>query len=177
MDDNRQQESVQGFFAESRELVRRGRQVWRLLLRRHRVALAVAALAMALVSGCNTAIPLLLGELFNSVKAGIDQGLSAMQVYGIAAIFLGIIGAAVLLREGLQLVRRYMVEKTCTGIASDMTVRVLACLIKADLSAVTADKLGALQSRISRSVQGYVRFIRLGFLDFFPPLLTGLFAI
>src|SRR5262249_18344440 len=36
---------------------------------------------------------------------------------------------------------------------------------------------GALEGRISRSVVGFVRFLRLGFLDFFPPVFSGLFAL
>ena len=34
-----------------------------------------------------------------------------------------------------------------------------------------------LHGRITRSVDGYVRFLRLAFLSFFPALLTGLFAL
>ena len=39
------------------------------------------------------------------------------------------------------------------------------------------EKVGALHGRMLRSVSGLVRFLRLSFLDFFPAILTGLFAL
>src|SRR5262249_4763021 len=59
----------------------------------------------------------------------------------------------------------------------DMTVRLVAHLMKVDLGTLTHDKVGALHGRITRSIDGFVRFLRLGFLTFLPALLTGLFAL
>jgi ATP-binding cassette subfamily B protein len=132
---------------------------------------------MGLVSACNTAFPLLLGKLLDGVKSGAEQGLSSMAVYRIAGFFLTLIAGALFLREVLHVVRRYLVENTCTRIEKDMTVKVFSRLMKAELTALTEDKIGALHSRISRSVIGFIRFIRLAFLNFFPPLLTGIFAL
>ena len=75
------------------------------------------------------------------------------------------------------MLRRYLVETRCTRLEQLLIVRVIGHLMKADLASFTQDKIGALQGRISRSVVGAVRFLRLGLLDFLPPLLTGLFAI
>src|SRR5262249_42557675 len=36
---------------------------------------------------------------------------------------------------------------------------------------------GALHGRVFRSIDGYMRLLRLSFLDFFPAVLTGLFAL
>ena len=91
--------------------------------------------------------------------------------------FLALIAGAYVLREVLNVIRRYLVENSCTHIEKSMTVLVVSHLMKMDLTTLTEDKVGALQGRISRSVVGFVRFIRLAFLDFFPPLLTGIFAI
>jgi Amt family ammonium transporter len=48
--------------------------------------------------------------------------------------------------------------------------------MKVELGTLTHEKVGALNGRISRSVTGFVRFLRLSFLDFFPALITGTFA-
>ncbi|MGL4554113.1 MAG: ABC transporter ATP-binding protein, partial [Gemmataceae bacterium] len=66
---------------------------------------------------------------------------------------------------------------TSTRIEKAMTIRVVGHITRMDLGTLTAEKVGALQGRIGRSVSGLVRFVRLGFLDFFPPLLTGAFAL
>jgi ATP-binding cassette subfamily B protein len=74
-------------------------------------------------------------------------------------------------------VRSYIVERTCTQIEKAMTVHVFSHLMRIDLGALTQEKIGAIQGRLTRDVVGFVRFIRLAFLDFLPPLLTGALAI
>jgi ATP-binding cassette subfamily B protein len=166
-----------GFFRETGRILHHARNVWHLIPRSHKLALGGAALLMGLVSACNTALPLLLGQLLDGVKKGTDKGLTGSSLYQIAGLYLGLIALAYLLREVLQVAQRYLVENSCTRIEKTMTVKVVAHLMRVELVALTAEKIGALQGRISRSVIGFVRFLRLGFLDFFPPLLTGVFAL
>ena len=168
---------VKGFSGEARLILATAWQVWRLVPRRHKFGLGGAALLMALVSACNTGIPLLLGQLLDRVKAGADQGLSAERLYQIAGLFLLFIAGAYVLREVLNVIRRYLVENTCTHIEKTMTIKVVAHLMKVELGTLTQAKVGALQGRIGRSVVGFVRFVRLAFLDFFPPMVTGFFAL
>lgn len=165
------------FWHEIRLILKNAREVWHLIPPWHKRALGAAALLMAAVSGCNTAFPLLLGQLLDRVKTASDAGAAPPVMYQIAGEFLGIIGGVFLVREALQVVRRYLVESSCTRMQKGMTVHLFSHLMKAELTTLTQDKIGALQSRISRCVVEFVRFIRLGFLDFFPPLLTGMFAL
>jgi ATP-binding cassette subfamily B protein len=166
-----------GFWHELRIILKRGRQVWRLVPHRHKVAFGIAALIMALTSACNTALPLFLGKLVDQVKHGTEQNFGADALYRVAACYLALIAGAYLLREGLQVVRRYLVENSCTRIEKVMTLKLISHLMKVDLGRLSHEKIGALHGRISRSVVGFVRFLRLGFLDFFPALLTGAFAL
>ena len=85
-----------GFASELRLTLRRARQVWKLVPRKHKVALGCAALVMALTSACNTAMPLLLGRLVDGVKTGTDQGWSGAVLFRVAALYLSLIGAAFL---------------------------------------------------------------------------------
>ena len=71
-----------------------------------------------------------------------------------ALIYLVVIGCVYLLREAINVVRRYFVENTCTRIDRDMTVRVVGHLLKVDMRTFTHEKVGALHGRISRSVEG-----------------------
>jgi ATP-binding cassette subfamily B protein len=166
-----------GLRHELRLILSRGRQVWRLIPLRHRLALGGAALLMAFTSAANTAMPLLLGSLVDRIKSGTEANLGTNALYQTALLFLGLIALAYLVREALQVARRYLVENTCTRIDRDMMVRLVSHLLRVDLSSLTHEKVGALHGRITRSVDGYVRFLRLGFLTFFPALLTGLFAL
>jgi ATP-binding cassette subfamily B protein len=169
-----------GLYNSLRLIVRRGRQVWRLVPARHKFALGGAALLMAVTSGANTLIPLLLGTLVDQLQRlqrDSAAGGAPDALFGIALRYLVLIGAVYLVREALNVVRRYFVENTCTRIDRDMTVRVVGHLLKVNLGHLTHEKVGALHGRISRSVEGFVRFLRLFFLDFFPAILTGVFAL
>ena len=166
-----------GIAAEIRLILRRGRQVWRLVPVKHKLGLAFAAAIMAAVSLCNTALPLLLGRLVNAVKAATEGEATPAASYTVAVEILILIGAAYLLRESLNVARRYFVENSCTRINRDMCVRVVNHLMKVNLATLSKEKVGALHGRIYRSVEGFVRFLRLSFLDFAPALLTGMFAL
>jgi ATP-binding cassette subfamily B protein len=158
-------------------IARQAREVWRIVPAVHKWALGSAALVMAVTSICNTAMPLLLGKLLDRIKTGSEEGLPRPTLYWIAAWFLGMIGVAYLLRETLNVVRRYLVENTCTRINRDMTVQLVDHMMKVDLAVLNRERTGTLNGRISRSVDGFVRFLRLSFLDFFPAVFTGAFAL
>src|SRR5436305_15352773 len=95
-------------------ILKRGRQVWRLVSLRHRLALGAGALLMALTSVVNTSIPLFLGRLVDQVKTQAEAVPNAAAIYHTAAFYLGVIGGAYVLREGPQVVRRHFVEGPCT---------------------------------------------------------------
>jgi len=158
-------------------ILRQSRQVWRLVPSRHKVAFILAAVVMAVASAVGIAVPLLLGRLVDQVKSGTEQGLQPTDLYRSAGLFLGLIAAAYVGRELLQVARRYMIENSCTRLEKVLTVKVVSHLLKVDLSRMTTEKVGALHGRIGRSVVGFVRFLRLAFLDFFPPLVGGVFAL
>lgn len=166
-----------GFVAELLLIARRAREAWRLVPRQHKLALGSAALVMALTSLCNTSMPILLGMLVDGVQGGTQTTQGSESLYRLASKFLLLIGAAYLVREALNVVRRYLVENTCTRINREISLRLLAHLMKVHLDALSRDKVGALHGKIFRSVDGLVRFVRLSFLDFIPALFTGLFAL
>ncbi len=156
---------------------RRGVEVWRIVSGRHKAALACATLLMGLTSAANTAMPLFLGDLVDGVRRGLQERQPPRAIYGAALTWLGFIGVAYVLREALGVLRRYLVENTCTRIDRDLMVRLVSHLLEVDLSRFTHEKVGALHGRISRSVDGFVRLLRLVFLDFFPAAMSGGFAL
>jgi ATP-binding cassette, subfamily B, bacterial len=165
------------FLAEVRELAVTARKTWRMLSRSHRCALLGAVVIMALGGATATALPLLSGQLVDRVATGIQAGEARASILAAVVSVLGGIAALVLVRELLQVVRRYLVENTCTRIERSMSVRVVSHLMQADLSNLTHERVGALHGKIFRSVGGYMRLLRLSFLDFFPAALVGTFAI
>src|SRR5947209_3353079 len=115
------QKKNRGFGSELRVIARRARQVWRLVPRRHKLALGGASLVMAIGSGASTAIPLLIAGLVDRVKTGLDHRSPNDAIYQSCGILLAFIAVVYLLRETLNVLRRYLVEATCTRVDRDMT--------------------------------------------------------
>jgi len=166
-----------GIGAELRLIAQRGRKVWSLVPGRHKFALGGAAVIMALTSASNTALPLLLGSLVEAIQLGTDQRKPRNELFEAALWVLGTIAVVYVVREGLHIVRRFLVENACTLINRDIGLRLIKHTMKMDLGTLAHDKVGALHGRIFRSIDGLVRFLRLAFLDFFPAIVTGLFAL
>jgi ATP-binding cassette, subfamily B, bacterial len=158
-------------------IIRQGGQVWKLIPWRHRLSLAGAVAIMSVASAANTAIALCMGKIVDVVNPQTNPTQSQAELTQVAAMYLGIIGGAYLMREVMNVLRRFLVENTCTRIDRDMSVRVISHLLKVDLSVLAQDQVGALYGRITRGVDGMVRFLRVGFLDFVPALMMGAFAL
>jgi ATP-binding cassette subfamily B protein len=165
------------FWSELRLICRRARQVWALVPRRHKWALGGAAGLMALTSAAAVVIPLALGHLVDDVGDGVRRAAPAPELFRTAGTILGVIAVFVVLRELLNVVRRFLVENTCTRIDKHLSVKVVSHLLTVELGSLTHEKIGSLNGRISRSVDAYMLFLRAGFLDFFPAAFTGLLAL
>jgi ATP-binding cassette subfamily B protein len=166
-----------GIAAEVGLLLRRGREVWHLVPRIHKWALAGAAVVMACTSACGIALALFMGRLVDGIKPDILKSQTNDTLYHMAALWLGLIGAAYLLREILNVLRRYLVTNTCTRINRDMSLQLMSHMMSVPLATLQREKVGTLQGRIFRSVDGLVRFLRLNFMEFIPAFFTGLFAL
>jgi ATP-binding cassette subfamily B protein len=158
-------------------LLRTARQVWRIIARRHRWALTGAVVIMAVAGVANTVLPLLSGRLVDRVSSGVLAHEPREDIIATASVLLLFVGIMVIVRELLQVIRRYLVENTCTRIERQLTVKVVSHLMQADLSLLTHEKIGALHGRLFRSVDGFMRLLRLSFLDFFPTVVIGTFAV
>jgi ATP-binding cassette subfamily B protein len=165
------------FWSELRLICRRARQVWAMVPRRHKGALGFAAVLMGLTSATAVAVPLAMGRLVDDVGNGVRRGAPALELFWTAATILGLIAAFVLLRELFNVLRRFLVENTCTRIDKYLSVKVVSHLLTVELGSLTHEKIGSLNGRISRNVDAFMRFLRAGFLDFFPAALTGLLAL
>lgn len=149
----------------------RRKQIWSLVDKPDRLAFGGAVVVMAIASLLETGIALLLGRFTGEALNRKDELMS------FAAWSLALLAGAYLLKESLALLRRYLVHKTASRIEKDMTVRLISHLLTVNLSALSHERVGTLHGRISRSVEGFVKFLKIVFTDFAPAILTALFAI
>ena len=161
---------------ESKALVQCGIQAWTMVPAWHRAALGAASVMMAINSVANIYQALLLGQLVDRIHNGLGT-VPEDALFWSAMQLLGIIALLYLIRETLNVLRRYTVENSCTTINRDMQLRVVRHVMKYDMQQLQGEKLGTLHGKIFRSVDGLVQFVRLMFLDFLPAIFLGLFAL
>ena len=166
-----------GLWREVKDIARRGRDVWNLIPGGQKRSLFGAVLVMAGWAAAATAIPLTLGKLFNDLQRGVEAGLDREALMRLSIGSLTLIGIAYLVRESMSVLRRFLVENSCTRIDKDLCVRLVSHLMEVDLATLSHEQVGALHGRIHRSVEGYVRFLRIAFQDFFPAILSGSIAL
>src|SRR6188474_1836390 len=102
--------STPGFRSEFRLILRRVGQVWRLVPRGHKFALGGSTLLMSVSCACGTMVALLLGRLISEVGAAAGQGRSRAELVHLAGYYLALLAGVYLLREFLNVVRRYLAE-------------------------------------------------------------------
>ena len=177
MDKSTDVASSENWGGELRRLAGRGREVWKLVSRKRKRALAFATLIMVLISAGNTAVALQLGRLVDGIQAGLKDNSPNEVLYFAAGSVLLTVAVIYLIREALNVVRRSLVGESCIGINRDMQIEVVDHLMKVDLNLLSQERIGTLHGKIFRSVDGFVRFVRLMFLDCLPALATGVFAL
>ena len=153
----------------------RRRQIWRLISRRDKLAFGASVVTMAVVAQLVAIMPVLLGKFTTQITE--VAGRSNAELMRLTGIFLSILAAIYVVKESLQLLRRWFVQRATARIEGDMTVRLVSHLLKVDLSTFAADRVGSLHGRITRSVEGFVKFLKVSFTDFVPAMQDAAFSL
>ncbi len=163
--------------ADCRLFIGRLREALRLVPSRYELRLCLAALIIAATSAAGTVVALMLGKLIDHIQSGLVKQAPQEELFMSVAKILGVICAVYVVREGLNVLRRSLVDTSCTAINCHMQNKVVAQILKTNLNAMAREKIGTLHGKIFRSVDGLVHFIRLACLDCLPALFTGIFAL
>lgn len=90
---------------------------------------------------------------------------------------LALIAACIVGREIAIWGRKFIVETIGTRIEREEFINVIQRLLTMDLSVMVNEQIGALHTRIQRSIEGVVRLVKLLFMDFFPTTVQAAIAI
>jgi ABC-type multidrug transport system fused ATPase/permease subunit len=151
--------SFHGFWNEVQLVYRSAHQVWSLMAVWQKVILGLAAVLMMAVTACNISFPVLMGRLVDGVQNANEEDRTA--IWHASLVILFWIAGIYLTREFLQIVRRAFVESACTGFEQQLSLRMIEHLMKADLAQLSQESIGSLHGRMTCSVVGTVRFVRL----------------
>ncbi len=142
------------------------------LEKREKTNLAISTVLIA-VAGFLANLPaIILGKFVDKIINLSDP------TFSIAIPFLATIITLVILKEILTVIRKYLIENIATQTDKKLTVKTIERLLRTDITEfINKYQIGALHGRIFRSIQGLIKLIKLGFLDFFPTFFTAIAAI
>jgi len=149
--------------------------IWRQLGKAARWGLLGGIATIALAAWLNSLIPVILGDLASNTgnhmraSTGIPFDVAKVALLSLLGCFAG--------RELANLARKYILHRITTTTERDSAVRLVGHLLRLDLSKLREFQSGALQGRIRRCVDGYVRLLHLTFMDMVPAIFTALFAV
>ncbi len=160
------------FFQEFKEIFQGLGRVSGLLHRNEKISLGVAT-AIMLAAGLLVNLPAVILGRF------VDQMIEMSNpTFEIAVPFLILIVVILVTKEALTVLRKYLVENVATQTEKKQTVAVIDRLLRTDLNDfINKYQIGALHGKIFRSIQGLIRLLKLGFLDFFPVFFSALAAL
>jgi len=106
---------------------------------------------------------IILGKLVDQLVGG--YGIQ----FNVVVPFIILLGVVILVREGLTVVLKYIIQNIATQTGKDQTVQVIERLLKVDIGGyLYQQQIGSLYGRIFRSIEGHINILKLTFLDFMP---------
>ncbi len=155
------------------QLYVQAKRIWSSLSRRERTLLTLALALMAVTGFLASVPPLIIGGLIDRILRSNGQNLAEIALPSVM-----IIVVAFVLRECLQVCRKYLIESVCTLIEKQKLIEAVSHVLQLDFSsAEKSEATGALNGRIHRSVEGFIRLLKLCFLDLFPITIIAFFAL
>ena len=134
-----------------------------LLSPKEKRSLYIATFIMLITGILTNAPAVILGKLVDQLAGG-----DVIQ-FDVVVPFIILLSLVILVREGLTVVRKYLIENIATQTDKAQTVQVIERLLKVDIGGfLYQQQIGALYGRIFRSIEGLVSIIKLTFLDFLP---------
>ena len=126
------------------------------------VGMLVAFAIMIVVGWLLNRPSLLLGAIVDKIIEGNQQTFTDVLP------FLELIATMLVGAEILTIIRKLIVERTSTNLEAEEFYIVLVHIASLDLTQLANERLGALNVRIHRSIEGVTRLLKVCFLDFLP---------
>ena len=147
------------------------RKIYHLLEKRQKLSFFVIILIMIVSAGLSQVVPLTVGTLTDHVlQAG------NISFFSIVPYLLFILIASII-NEVIKIIRRLIVEDTCTRTEKNARVNAVKSLLKAPLSYFRLNMRGNIHGMLNRSLEGTTKVLKLLFMDFCPSIFSSIAAI
>lgn len=147
------------------------KRIYKILNRRQKFNFVIIIAIMIVSAILSQLLPLSIGKLTDDV---LGQGdLSFVKILP----FLLFILLVTISNEIIKVVRRVLVEDTCTRCEKDARTSAVSSLLHAPLDYFKENMTGNIHGRLNRSLEGTIRLLKLLFMDFAPAIFSGAAAI
>ena len=146
-------------------------KIYLMLTKRQKFNFIIIIFIMIICALLSQLLPLAIGTLTDDILG--QESLSFISILP----FLGFILVITIINEILKVIRRIIVEDTCTRCEKTARTRALNSLLHAPLLYFKWNMIGNIHGRLNRSLDGTVRLLKLIFMDFAPAIFNGIAAI
>ncbi len=146
-------------------------RIYQMLNKRQKMNFLMIILIMIVSALLSQLLPLSIGKLTDDVLN--QENLSFISIIP----FLLFILVVTVLNEIIKVVRRIIVEDTCTRCEKEARSMAVSSLLHAPLSYFKENMTGNIHGKLNRSLEGTIRLLKLLFMDFAPAIFSGVAAI
>lgn len=147
------------------------KKIYNMLNRKQKINFLFIIIIMIVSALLSQLLPLSIGKLTDDVLNQSDLSFVSVIPF---LIFILII---TILNEIIKIVRRLIVEDTCTRCEKEARTRAISSLLHASLNYFKKNMTGNIHGRLNRSLEGTVRLLKLMFMDFVPAIFNSIAAI
>jgi len=146
-------------------------RIYSMLTKKQKWNFVIIIIIMVISALLGQLLPLSIGKLTDDVLN--QDNLSFVKVLP----FLFFILAVTVSNEIIKVVRRVIVEDTCTSCEKEARSNAISSLLHAPLNYFKKNMIGNIHGRLNRSLEGTIRLLKLLFMDFAPAIFSGVAAI
>ncbi len=147
------------------------KKIYNMLSKKQKINFIIIIIIMILSALLSQLLPLSIGKLTDDILN--QKNLSFVNVLP----FLLFILIVTVSNEVIKVIRRVIVEDTCTRCEKEARTKAINSLLHAPLSFFKKNMIGNIHGRLNRSLDGTIRLLKLLFMDFAPAIFSSIAAI
>ncbi|MDE6284382.1 MAG: ABC transporter ATP-binding protein/permease, partial [Bacilli bacterium] len=147
------------------------KRIYKMLTKRQKWNFVFIIVIMIISAILSQILPLSIGKLTDDILN--QENLSFVKIIP----FLLFILVITLSNEVIKVIRRIIVEDTCTSCEKEARLNAISSLLHAPLNYFKKNMIGNIHGKLNRSLDGTIRLLKLLFMDFAPAVFSGIAAI
>ncbi len=147
------------------------KRIVRMLTKRQKINFIIIIVIMIVSAYLSQLLPLSIGKLTDDILK--QDNLSFLKVVPFLLFILGV----TVTNEIIKVIRRVIVEDTCTRCEKNARSAAVSSLLHAPLNYFKENMTGNIHGKLNRSLEGVIKLLKLLFMDFAPAIFSGIAAI